>query len=313
MPFIDLQESQDRRLQMLLQTANQIQQNKIAREELALKKQQLDPEYQRRQLAQTIGILNPDAAVRLFGPTQGQAGTALPSQIQGGIPDYLGAGQPRLNSGSVGIGPTKANVKVGGTTISMGAPEMSEIDKANLDIHKQVVAEGAKKKQEQEAGLNRTLKMEDVYLNQYAKSYDELKKFDPEIGRTGAGGWASRQYAKLMKNIDELPQTKALEDLANPIAQEIAAALEGRATDKDRDTQKGLLVSALAGPTEQNITTAANNILLMEAKGADIKPYVDRLAKSRIPILKSIAKQVHASRPELNSNKVDLDNLFEGV
>lgn len=41
MPFIDLQESQDRRLQMLLQTANQIQQNKIAREDASLRRQQL--------------------------------------------------------------------------------------------------------------------------------------------------------------------------------------------------------------------------------------------------------------------------------
>lgn len=41
MPFIDLQESQDRRLQMLLQTANQIQQNKIAREDASLRREQL--------------------------------------------------------------------------------------------------------------------------------------------------------------------------------------------------------------------------------------------------------------------------------
>src|SRR3990167_4399174 len=282
----DPNEVRNRRLKMLLDTAQQAQQIQMQREELKMKREQMDPEYQRRQLAQTIALFNPEAAIRLA--ETGPYATGLPSKQ--GIPDYLSGRQeptPRLTSSSIGMttqGLTGLSQKVGGTTMKFGTPGMSEYDKANLEIHKQVVTESAKKRNEQQAGLNRTLAMEDVYLNQFGKSNEELKKFGPEIGQSGVGGWAARRYATIQKHLDELPQTKALDKLAKPIAQEIAAALEGRATDTDRQVQLDLLANTLAGPTEENITNATNNLLLMKAKGADIKPYVDRLNQSRLPI-----------------------------
>lgn len=323
--IIDENESRDRRIALLLQTASQAAQIKNQREELALKKQELDPRVQAGKMANMMALMgNTDGAQKMFEYAKtgnlpsGGVQLLSQSQPQQVIPDYLAGGQNRINSQTAGISPsimglTGGTMKVGGTSMKFGQPGMSKYDEANLDIAKSVTTEQLKKQQETQAGLTRTLEMEDVYLNQFARSNEELNKFDPEIGRSGAGGWASRQYGKVMKNLDSLPQTKALDKLAKPIAQEIAASLEGRATDEDRKVQLDLLVNTLAGPTEENITNAANNLLLMKAKGADIKPYIDRLNNSKIPILKDIAKQVFKMKPELNSNQINLDNLFEGI
>lgn len=320
MAFIDSTESRDRKLALLLQTANQIQTQRIAQEELNLKKQELDPKVQAGRLASTMAMLgNTEAAERLIKFSQ--EGVILPSQspqpATSGITDYLGDGQPRLNSVSVGLSPTGIGV-VGGTLSAKGGfsarfgnQGLSEIDKANLDIAKSVATERVKREGEQKAGLDRTLAVEDVYLNQYARSYEELKKYDPNIGAKGSAGFASRQYAKVLKTLDEFPETKALEKMAKPIAQEIATALEGRATDEDRKTQMDLLVNALAGPTEENIRVAANNILMMEAKGANISGYVERLSNSRIPILKEISNAVYKESKTAKNSNVDVDKIFE--
>lgn len=316
MPFIDLQESQDRRLQMLLQTANQIQQNKIAREELALKKQQLDPEYQRRQLAQTIGILNPDAAVRLFGPTQGQAGTALPSQIRGGIPDYLGAGRASLTSGSVGMAPTKASVKVGGTNISLGTPALNEYDKANLDIAKGVAEEGAKNQQKTAAGAERTSSSLSLYLDQFKRSRDELRKFDPNIESEGTSGWFSRRGGDLANYFDQLPETAALESMAKPFAQEIATQLEGRATDQDRNIQTETFANVLKGPSTKNIRLASNSLINLYRKGAKIDKILNTLDSTGDDVMQAIAKQVYQAEPGLKpvgKSESSLDDIFKGL
>lgn len=326
MAFIDTTESRDRKLALLLQTANQLQTHRMAQEELNLKKQELDPKYQASKLASTMAMLGQtDAAERLMNYSK-DGGVVLPSQNvtsqpQNQIPDYLGGGN-RISASNVGLGSPgmggmgitggSVNAK-GGFTAKIGTPGMSKYDEANLDIAKSVKTEQLKKAQEAKTGLDRTMAMEDVYLNQYAKSYEEVSKFDPEIGRKGAGGYFSRGYGKVMKNIDELPQTKALDKLAKPIAQEIAASLEGRATDEDRKVQLDLLVNALSGPTEEQITNASNNLLLMEAKGADIGPYVERLNNSRIPILKQIAKEVYKSSKSAKQSGVDVNSIFEGL
>lgn len=329
-------ELRDRRLATLLQTATQLQQNQIAREELQFKKSEQDPRVQAGKLATTMAMLGQtEQAERLLKyanegsfnlPSQGAAGlTQAPQQYA--IPDYLSRGSLGINAGSVGLptaspmgiqspgqmGVTSGRLKVGGASLGFGKQDMDEISKANLDIHKQVLTEGIKKQQETKAGAQKTLGGLDVYLQQFKRSEEELKKYDPNIGSEGFEGKLRRIGGYVSEKLDELPETSAMIAMSKPFAQEIATDLEGRATDADRDIQIETMANLLKGPSSKNIRLASNAIINLQAKGADTKKLVAKLYNSGSDILVKAAEQVYEAYPELRDEPSNLKGLFDGI
>lgn len=313
MQLIDLDEGRDRRMKMLLDTATNIGELSLKKRELDLKEKEADPQQQAMKLASMLSLMGNVEGAQKVIESVGAMNKGNQVQLPSQIPNYMGGVVGPSVGTSVGspggFGVVGGTVSPKGSSFRVGPQALSEADKANMRIQEDLT----KKSLEQSAGANKILGMEDVYLKQYARSSDELNKYDPDIGRTGAGGWASRNFAKVLNKMDEFPETKALGNLSKPIAQEIATSLEGRATDEDRKVQLDLLANVLSGPTDENIRTASLNLQMIKAKGGDIKPYLEKLSKSKIPILKKIADAVYKDMPELSPTKIDLDNLFEGV
>lgn len=316
MPYIDLDESRDRRLALLLQTANQLQTQKIAQEELAIKKQQMDPQYQARQLAITLASLGKtDESERLFRGAGG-VGSQVQLPSQQGIPDYLGVQQqqtPRLSAQSVGLpsGMLGLSQKVGGTTMRFGQPGMNEVDKANLDIHKTLTTEDLKNKQESQQAAQKNVSGTGRFLQQFGRSYDELKAYDPEIDKQGFSGWATRKMASIANKFDELPETKAFMVELQPLANQMARDVEGgRVTDQDRKIYADAFASAVKNPSATNIRIASNNLIRLKDRGGDITSVVNQLSSSNIDIMKNIANEVYKEYPELKPS-IDSDDLLK--
>lgn len=169
----------------------------------------------------------------------------------------------------------------GGVTVDIKPPEDSK---------------GAKKAENQSQAIYR-------FAQQFDRSYQELKKFDPEIDKIGLGGFLTRKAATVATAIDALPETKALQITVLPMAQQIASELEGgRVTDQDRKIQADKFASAVKFPTKSNIRLLANNYIDLIDKGGDengkISTQLRTLLERKSDIFNSVIEQVLTEFPE---------------
>lgn len=148
------------------------------------------------------------------------------------------------------------------------------------------------------------------YLKQYDRSMNELKSKFPEIDKVGFSGWMQRQGAKALTSVDEFPETKALQKLAQPFAQQLATEIEGRATDEDRRIQTEAFADVLKAPSETNIRLASMSLLNLKDKGADISKVLKTLDGSKNEVMRAIVKQVYEDSPELEPKPIDSEELL---
>lgn len=327
---IDPNESRDRRIKMLLDTATSAMQIQNQKREVDLKERELDPRVQAGKMANMMALMgNTEGAARMFEYAKSgnlpTGGVQLPSQSsqQQVIPDYLAGGQLTNNSqpqglsqSMAGMGVTSGTMKVGGSSVKFGQSAMSEYDKSNLSIAEDIAKKRLEGEMKSTQGAEKISGSLGLYLDQYKRSYDELKKFDPSIDKEGMAGWFSRRGGDVANAFDSLPETAALKSMAAPFAQEIATQIEGRATDQDRDIQKKAFADVLQGPSTKNIRLASNSLIKLYRNGAKIDKVLGTLEGSDVDIMKKIANQVYDSHPELkpikNSSK-DLDDIFKGL
>jgi hypothetical protein len=163
--------------------------------------------------------------------------------------------------------------------------------------------------QERIDSAQRTATQTGRYLQQYQRSLDELTKRFPEIGQDGLSGWFTRQGGQLLKNLDEFPETKALEKISKPFAQQLATEIEGRATDEDRRIQVEAFANVLTAPTATNIRLASHQLLTLLDKGADISKVLDTLESSGHDVMLKIVEQVREGAPE-TARTVNVDDLL---
>lgn len=325
--LFDPNESRDRRIKMLLDTATSAMQIQNQKREIDLKERELDPRVQAGKMANMMALMgNPEGAAKMFEYSKSgnlpTGGIQLPSQVtqEPIIPDYLAGGQNRINSQVAGLSPamtgmgvTGGTMKVGGASMKFGKPGMSKYDEANLDIQKGLVTKNLEATQQRQSGAEKTLTGLDVYMQQFKRSEDELKKYDPNIGKEGFEGKLSRIGGIISEKLDELPETSAMIAMSKPFAQEIATDLEGRATDQDRNIQIETMANLLKGPSTKNIRLASNAIISLQAKGANTKKMVSKMYNSGSDILQKAAEQVYEVYPELRDKSSSLEGLFDGI
>jgi hypothetical protein len=138
------------------------------------------------------------------------------------------------------------------------------------------------------------------FLEQFGRSYNELKTAYPEIGDVGFTGWATRKGASIANALDSLPETKAFQVELQPLANQMARDVEGgRVTDQDRKVYADAFANTLKNPSQTNIRLVANKLLTLKDRGGDISKVLSELYSSDIDIMQNISKEVLKSSPEL--------------
>jgi hypothetical protein len=156
------------------------------------------------------------------------------------------------------------------------------------------------KKMESQAKAEETLSGTKRFLQQFGRSYDELKSSYPEIGDVGYTGWATRNWAKVATALDEHPETKAFQVELKPLANQMARDIEGgRVTDQDRQVYADSFANTLANPDKTNIRLVANSLLKMKDKGGNIASVLGELYSSDVDIMQQVATEVLKDSPEL--------------
>jgi len=171
----------------------------------------------------------------------------------------------------------------------MAAEEQAKVDTKNRQ--KVQTAENTS------AGTNR-------FMQQFQRSYDELKAFDPEVDKVGVGGYLSRTGAKIAEHLDELPETKALKIQVLPLANGMAREIEGgRVTDSDRKIYADSFASAINFPTVTNVRNMSTQLIGLIDKGGNengkISNQLRELAKSDSDIFKRVIAQVLTEYPDM--------------
>ena len=182
--------------------------------------------------------------------------------------------------------------------------------KMNPAAEKQLEKQGEMRVEAQK-GLSNTK----LFLDQFGRSYNELKAAYPEIGKEGYGGWATRKKAWLQTSLDKFPETKAfraeLKKLANQTARDVEG---GRVTDQDRQVYADSFANVLSHPTQTNVRLVSNGLNALKAKGGDVTSHVKELYNSEIDIMRSIASEVMKSNPDVALSVLGLDpNRYEVV
>lgn len=147
---------------------------------------------------------------------------------------------------------------------------------------------------------NKTLVGTKRFLEQFGRSYNELKTAYPEIGDVGYTGWATRGLAGLQTSLDKFPETKAFQVELQPLANQMARDVEGgRITDQDRKIYADAFANTLKNPSKTNVRLVSNSLLKLKDKGGDISKVVGELYSSDIDILQNISKEVIKSSPDI--------------
>lgn len=213
---------------------------------------------------------------------------------------------PPLNSANLGSIPlTMKGLSKSGPTFGPDALAMKVAEK-QIENAGKIQADRATKAEGAQATTGQTGR----YLKQYDRSMNELKRKFPEIDKVGFSGWMQRQGAKALTSVDEFPETKALQKLAQPFAQQLATEIEGRATDEDRRIQTEAFADVLKAPSETNIRLASMSLLNLKDKGADISKVLKTLDGSKNEVMRAIVKQVYEDSPELEPKPIDSEELL---
>lgn len=195
------------------------------------------------------------------------------------------------NLGRLGSGPLGIKAQIG---VMKTIEEQKAKDKLKLES----------KKQEEIQKAEKSAKGTFRFLQQFNRSYEELLKFDPEIGKEGFGGYLSRSAAKIATSLDELPETKALKIEILPMANAVAREIEGgRVTDQDRQIYADRFASAINHPTKTNIRLMSNSLVDLIDKGGNEKGIITNqlkaLASTKTDIFNSVITQVLIEYPDL--------------
>lgn len=142
------------------------------------------------------------------------------------------------------------------------------------------------------------------FMQQFDRSISELKKFDPEFDKEGAQGWLNRRMASVAKNLDELPETRALEIQVLPMANGMAREIEGgRVTDNDRKIYADSFANGIRNPSSTNMRLLSQSLISLLDKGGNsngaITKQLSMLAKSKTDMFKGVIVQVLEEYPEL--------------
>jgi hypothetical protein len=138
------------------------------------------------------------------------------------------------------------------------------------------------------------------FLEQFGRSYNELKTAYPEIGDVGFTGWATRGMGKVATALDNFPETKAFRVEKAPLANQMARDVEGgRVTDQDRKIYADSFADVLEHPTQTNIRLVSNKLLGLKDKGGNILNHVAELYSSDIDIMQNIALETLKSSPDI--------------
>jgi hypothetical protein len=197
------------------------------------------------------------------------------SQVSNGISNIMGIA-PDVN---LPISPKGLNV--------MGVPTGYEIDKEKVkDIES--------RKEDIEKTGN--------FVEQFGRSYNELKSSYPNIGDVGFGGLISRISAKVGTKLDQYPETQAFLRELLPLANKMARTIEGgRVTDQDRKVYADSLANTVSNPSSTNIRLVSNKLRQLKDKGGDITDVMRQLKESDIDVLQKI--YIQTEYPNYNPEK----------
>jgi len=145
------------------------------------------------------------------------------------------------------------------------------------------------------------------FAQQFTRSWDELKAFDPEIDKEGFDGWSRRQVSQFYAKVDGLPETKALMIQIKPMANKMARDIEGgRVTDTDRTIYANSFAAAYANPGVTNMRLLSYSIInLLDQGGYDnrfmtsMTSHLKQLASMNHPFMNKVIEQVLIEYPDM--------------
>lgn len=236
-----------------------------------------------------------------------EAGGTPPSlNFQGGIGQQIaqmGSGQapqqgqavPSTTGSTQGdLVPEKFNVSGVATSYKsrsgMAAEEQSKVDAKNR--------QKVQKSENIAVGTKRL-------VQQFSRAEQELvSKFGEDATKDGTSSFLTRRTADIAMRLDELPENKALKLQALPMAQEMAAELEGgRVTDQDREIQVNKFANAISFPTNTNIRLMSNGYIELLDKGGNengkITEQLKVFSQSNSDMFNKVIEQVLTEYPEL--------------
>ncbi len=138
------------------------------------------------------------------------------------------------------------------------------------------------------------------FAQQFKRSFEELEEFDPNVGKTGFGGFITRKKAFLAEKVDLLPETSALLIRIQPLANGMARDIEGgRVTDQDRKIYADSFANAIKSPSVTNVRLLSSSIISNLDKGANMSNILIQLAEMNMDIMNNVIGQVLDQFPDL--------------
>jgi len=229
------------------------------------------------------------------GMTQPQTLPQPPIQGGGMLPN-MGLIQPQIGNPPMGA----SNIPyVAGDLNAFGQPKSYVPD----PIATKQAEESAKIKGKEQRDTAKEAVSNIGFFKQFGRSYSELNKYDPNIGKVGIEGWARRKKGSIANYLDELPETKAFQAELLPKANAMARNIEGgRITDQDREIYANSFANALKHSTQTNVRLASNSLLELKRKGGDITPVLKEMYEADVPVIKDIVNNVLKDSPELKNS-----------
>ena len=202
----------------------------------------------------------------------------------------IGAAAPTVNAPSLSQLASLQGAGAGGGLIPTGANLNAVTGDLSYSFGKDKAAD---KRAEDAYSQEKSLSGTGMFLEQFGRSYKELKEAYPEIGDKGYGGWATRGLAKVNTALDQHPETKAFLQELEPLANQMARDIEGgKITDKDREIYAKSFASTVQNPSATNKRLISNQLIKHRNNGSDISKVVNELRNSGIDIMQEIATEI---------------------
>src|SRR3990167_8489863 len=182
--------------------------------------------------------------------------------------------------------PGGGSISQGGVTANIPPSPLMEQQKSTATEIGKVIAEKKKNTFKAENTSQGTYR----FMQQFQKSYDELKSFDPEVDKVGVGGFLSRKAAQIAEHLDELPETKSLKIQVLPLANKMARDIEGgRVTDSDRKIYADSFAAGYMHPTRTNVRLMSYSLINLLDNGGYDKRFMETMGAH----LKQLAAMNH--------------------
>jgi len=202
----------------------------------------------------------------------------------------IGASAPQVNAPSLQQLASLQGAGAGGGLIPTGANLNAVTGDLSYSFGKDKAAD---KRAEDAYSQEKTLSGTGMFLEQFGRSYKELKDAYPEIGDKGYSGWATRGSAKVNTALDQHPETKAFLQELEPLANQMARDIEGgKITDKDREIYAKSFANTVQNPSQTNKRLISNQLIKHRNNGSDISKVVNELRNSDIDIMQEIATEI---------------------